>query len=771
MKKNNKLSTAKTKRKPKSTAVSEVLAILSIAFGLIYLVALFSYHATETPWSGDVELNANTLNQAGMVGAYLSDISLSILGYSAYLIPIALIWLGYGLHKNIGKTPNPWSVVMVRFFAFLILLLSTSAFLSLDVPNPLEGGRAIAGGDTGYSIHQYFGQLFGSVAFLIYLSVMMVSFSIASTASWMNIFGNFRQALSGAYNQWQQWRAERKNKAIKKTKPVITPKQTPEPSSGVMAKVKSAKIKPDKKIKKAPTVASSSNLFNTKSIDGLPNLSLLNDLSDIKIGYSEQALEDMSRQVELKLKDFGFDVSITTVTPGPVVTQFEVSLAPGVKVSQIMNLNKDLARALLVESVRIVDVIPGKPVIGIEIPNEQREMIGLREILASDEFIKSESRLTMGLGKDINGLPVVANLAKMPHLLVAGATGMGKSVSLNSIIVSMLYKAKPDEVRVIMIDPKIVELAIYADIPHLLTPVITDMNQAASALWWCVNEMERRYLLLAKFGVRNIDGFNEKLAKAKAKGKPLLDPSFNPNTAEEGETAPELEALPLIMLVIDEYADMLGALQQEDRNKAKRVEALIVRLAQKARAAGIHLIIATQRPSVDVITGLIKSNVPTRVAFKVSSKVDSRTILDQGGAEQLLGMGDMLYMTPGVSHLTRVHGAFVGDDEIARVVRFLKEKSEPNYLQGILNANNESDESHEGVANTRGGELDELYDEAVAIVTSSRRASISSLQRRMRIGYNRAARIIEDMEASGVVSPMNNNGSREVLAPEPITDD
>ena len=771
MKKNNKLSTAKTKRKPKSRAISEVLAILSIAFGLIYLVALFSYHASETPWSGDVELSANTLNHAGMVGAYLSDISLSILGYSAYLIPIALIWLGYGLHKNIGKTPSPWSVVLVRFFAFLILLLSTSAFLSLDVPDPLEGGRSIAGGDTGYSIHQYFGQLFGSVAFLIYLSVMMVSFSIASTASWMNIFGNFRQVLSGAYNQWQQWRTERKNKAIKKSKPVITAKQTSEPKSGVMAKVKSAKIKPDKKIKQAPAIASSSNLFNTKSIDGLPDLSLLNDMSNAKIGYSEQALEDMSRQVELKLKDFGFDVSITTVTPGPVVTQFEVALAPGVKVSQIMNLNKDLARALLVESVRIVDVIPGKPVIGIEIPNEQREMIGLREILASDEFIKSESRLTMGLGKDINGLPVVANLAKMPHLLVAGATGMGKSVSLNSIIVSVLYKAKPDEVRVIMIDPKIVELAIYADIPHLLTPVITDMNQAASALWWCVNEMERRYLLLAKFGVRNIDGFNEKLAKAKAKGKPLLDPSFNPNTAEEGETAPELEALPLIMLVIDEYADMLGALQQEDRNKAKRVEALIVRLAQKARAAGIHLIIATQRPSVDVITGLIKSNVPTRVAFKVSSKVDSRTILDQGGAEQLLGMGDMLYMTPGVSHLTRVHGAFVGDDEIARVVKFLKEKSEPNYLHGILNANNESDEPQEGVTNTRGGELDELYDEAVAIVTSSRRASISSLQRRMRIGYNRAARIIEDMEASGVVSPMNSNGSREVLAPEPITDD
>jgi S-DNA-T family DNA segregation ATPase FtsK/SpoIIIE len=462
------------------------------------------------------------------------------------------------------------------------------------------------------------------------------------------------------------------------------------------------------------------------------------------------------------------------VTPGPVITQFEVSLAPGVKVSQIMNLNKDLARALLVESVRIVDVIPGKPVIGLEIPNKTREIISLKEVIASQEFANSSSKLTMSLGKDINGKPIVANLAKMPHLLVAGATGMGKSVGLNAMILSVLYKAKPEEVRIIMIDPKIVELAIYADIPHLLTPVVTDMNEAASALWWCVNEMERRYSLLAKFGVRNIDGFNEKLKKSKAKGEPLLDPSFNKNTAEENEEVPELEALPLIMIVIDEYADMLGALAQEDRAKSKRVEALIVRLAQKARAAGIHIIIATQRPSVDVITGLIKSNVPTRIAFKVSSKVDSRTILDQGGAEQLLGMGDMLYSSPGMSHLVRVHGAFVDDDEILRVVNFLKDNSETNYLDGILNAHSESQDTHEatsGAKTVATGELDKLYDEAVQIVTSSRRASISGLQRRMRIGYNRAARIIEDMEEAGVVSTMNSAGNRQVLAPEPINND
>jgi S-DNA-T family DNA segregation ATPase FtsK/SpoIIIE len=612
-------------------------------------------------------------------------------------------------------------------------------------------------------MHDYFGVLFGGASFIVYLGIIMVSFSIVASTSWINIFSSTGSTLAAFFAKIKEKRA--KAKLNKPDKLQITPKPIERPS--VVAKVKAAQVK---KIKKA----ASSNLFNTTTIAGLPSLDLLDEPANNIHGFSEQVLEDMSRQVELKLKDFGFDVTITTVTPGPVVTQFELSLAPGVKVSQIMNLNKDLARALLVESVRIVDVIPGKPVIGLEIPNETREMISLKEVLASEEFAKSSSPLSMGLGKDINGHPIVANLSKMPHLLVAGATGMGKSVGLNAMILSVLYKAKPDEVRIIMIDPKIVELAIYADIPHLLTPVVTDMNEAASALWWCVNEMERRYSLLAKFGVRNIDGFNEKLKKSKEKGEPLLDPSFNKNTAQEGEEAQELKALPLIMLVIDEYADMLGALAQEDRTKAKRVEALIVRLAQKARAAGIHIIIATQRPSVDVITGLIKSNIPTRIAFKVSSKVDSRTILDQGGAEQLLGMGDMLYMSPGAAHLTRVHGAFVDDDEILRVVNFLKENSETNYLDGILNAHSESQDSHSGtggITSTPGGELDPLYDDAVQIVTSSRRASISSLQRRMRIGYNRAARIIEDMESAGVVSTMNSAGNRQVLAPEPINSD
>ncbi|MDB2589683.1 DNA translocase FtsK 4TM domain-containing protein [Candidatus Thioglobus sp.] len=757
MKKNTLIKVKKNRQKPRTKASSEILFIALVAIGLIYLAALLTHSSHENPWSGDVALDASVANLAGIFGAYLSDISLSILGFSAYIIPIALSWFGWCVHKSAEQPKSPKTIILIRNFALIVLIAFSSAFLAQNFAN-----MGSSGGYLGISMHDYFGVLFGGASFIVYLGIIMVSFSIVASASWINIFSFTGSTLGAFFTNIQQRRAKAKLNKPEKLK--ITPKPTERP--GVVAKVKAAQVK---KIKKA----ASSNLFNTTTIAGLPSLDLLDEPVNNTRGFSEQVLENMSRQVELKLKDFGFDVTITTVTPGPVVTQFELSLAPGVKVSQIMNLNKDLARALLVESVRIVDVIPGKPVIGLEIPNETREMISLKEVLASEEFSKSHSPLSMGLGKDINGQPIVANLAKMPHLLVAGATGMGKSVGLNAMILSVLYKAKPDEVRIIMIDPKIVELAIYADIPHLLTPVVTDMNEAASALWWCVNEMERRYSLLARFGVRNIDGFNEKLKKSKEKGEPLLDPSFNKNTAQEGEEAQELKALPLIMLVIDEYADMLGALAQEDRTKAKRVEALIVRLAQKARAAGIHIIIATQRPSVDVITGLIKSNIPTRIAFKVSSKVDSRTILDQGGAEQLLGMGDMLYMSPGAAHLTRVHGAFVDDDEILRVVNFLKESSETNYLDGVLNAHSESQDSHStgGTTSTPGGELDSLYDDAVQIVTSSRRASISSLQRRMRIGYNRAARIIEDMESAGVVSTMNSAGNRQVLAPEPINTD
>ncbi len=767
MKRNNKPQSIKHIRQPRSKAANEILFITLLALSLVYLLALVTHSPLENPYSSSNTLNAVVLNQAGVIGAYLSDISLSVLGYSTYLVPVALAWLAWRIHKNTGKVPAHPGVFILRFLVFIVLLFFSAAFFSIDALNPLESGDivgGIAGGDIGYLMHQYFGPLFGAAAFIIYLSIIMISFSIVSTTSWVNIF-----AIIGVILTKPLVTVKTKFNTYKIKKPT-KPQTIKSKKPSIFSRPKLDKRHPNKAIKKPALV--SANLFNTDTLSGLPDLSLLDEISTSVSGYSGQMLEEMSHQVELKLKDFGFDVTITTVTPGPVVTQFELSLAPGVKVSQIINLNKDLARALLVESVRIIDVIPGKPVIGLEIPNSQRELIRLKEIISSEVFANSTSMLTISLGKDVNGHPMIANLAKMPHLLVAGATGMGKSVGLNAIILSVLYKAKPDEVRMIMIDPKIVELACYADIPHLLTPVVTDMNEAASALWWSVNEMERRYALLARFGVRNIESFNAKLKHAKAQGTSLLDPSFNPDTAQEGETATELEPLPLIMLVIDEFADMLGALAQEDRTKAKRVEALIVRLAQKARAAGIHLIIATQRPSVDVITGLIKSNVPSRIAFKVSSKVDSRTVLDQGGAEQLLGMGDMLYMTPGISHLTRIHGAFVSDGEIERVVNFLRQDSATNYLDGILNANNELVNSPEdnSTSNTI-GEMDTLYDQAVQIVTSSRRASISSLQRRMRIGYNRAARIIEDMEASGVVSSMNSAGNRQVLAPEPISED
>ena len=775
MKKNNKRTTQNTPvNNPRSKLASESIFILLLTIGAVFFVSLITGSASEDPWTGGAELSKPVENSAGIFGAYLRDICFGILGYVSYVVPISIIWLGYNFHRDANKESQNQLAFLIRFISYLIMLFFLAALAHQYAPEikVMDGLKEtfLAGGMIGKSMHELlFYELFGSSSTLIYIGIILVSFSIASSASWKNIVGAILKSRP---------LKERASKVAKteKTKPEIISSKTSVPQE-TSSSEKPQKLEKPKKQEKSdkpkkqdkPQKEQSSNLFKAGLIGGLPDLTLLDDVDNSGLGYTEEFLVEMGQQVEIKLKDFGFDVSITAVTPGPVVTQFEISLAPGIKVSQIMNLNKDLARALLVESVRIVDVIPGKPVIGLEIPNNTREMIGLKEILSSDAFTKAKSTLSMGLGKDINGQPVVVDLAKMPHLLVAGATGMGKSVGLNAIILSILYKATPEQARFIMIDPKIVELASYADIPHLLTPVVTNMNEAASALWWSVNEMERRYSLLAKFGVRNIESFNEKQSRAKKAGKPLLDPSFNPETAKEGEEQPELEALPLIVIVIDEYADMLGALAQEDRAKSKRVEGLIVRIAQKARAAGMHLIVATQRPSVDVITGLIKSNIPTRVSFKVSSKTDSRTILDQAGAEQLLGMGDMLYMAPGIAHLTRVHGAFVEDSEILRVVKHLKKNSNPNYLDGILNPKSEPVGDKDPGQNS--GELDPLFDEAVQIVTSTRRASISSLQRRMRIGYNRAARIIEDMETSGIVSSMNSAGNRDVLAPEPIEPD
>jgi len=492
----------------------------------------------------------------------------------------------------------------------------------------------------------------------------------------------------------------------------------------------------------------------------LPSLDLLDRPPARTAGYSSETLVEMSRRVEVLLKSFGIEAQVVAVEPGPVITRFEVEPAPGVKVSQISNLAKDLARGLSVIGVRVVEIIPGKSVIGLEIPNRHREIVYLREVLEAPVYTQSSATLTLTLGKDIGGNPVVANLNKMPHLLVAGTTGSGKSVAINAMLLSLLYKAPPSEVRLILVDPKMLELSIYEDIPHLLTPVVTDMKEAANALRWCVAEMERRYRLMAALKVRNIAGFNRKVLDALATGEGLADPFWTPERAEVPGEIAVLQPLPFIVVVIDELADMMMIV-------GKKVEELIARLAQKARAAGIHLILATQRPSVDVITGLIKANIPTRVAFQVSSRVDSRTILDQMGAEQLLGHGDMLYLPPGTGLPQRVHGAFVDDHEVTRVVDFLRQTGAPDYIDDVLAEPREESDNGNGDGEGRGGESDPLYDEAVRIVTESRRASVSGVQRRLRIGYNRAARLVEEMESAGVVGPLQSNGSREVIAPPP----
>ena len=499
-------------------------------------------------------------------------------------------------------------------------------------------------------------------------------------------------------------------------------------------------------------------MFEPPNEGELPNLSLLDDPPIQEKGYSEESLEAMSRLVELKLKDFGIEVEVVSVSPGPIITRFELDPAPGVKVNKISTLSKDLARSLSVVSVRIVEVIPGKSYIGLEIPNESRELVTLGEILKSKVYDEMASPLTLALGKDIGGNSVVADLSKMPHLLIAGTTGSGKSVAINAMILSLLYKASAEHVRLIMVDPKMLELSVYEGIPHLLTPVVTDMKEAANALRWCVAEMDRRYRLMAALGVRNIGGYNKKVKDAILDNNPIPDPLYKPpelSDNDEPVNHPTLNTLPFIVVIIDELADMMMVV-------GKKTEELISRLAQKARASGIHMVLATQRPSVDVITGLIKANVPSRIAFQVSAKVDSRTILDQMGAETLLGHGDMLYLPPGTSLPTRVHGAFVADDEVHAVVDNLKGAGTPQYIEEIVQT---TETNISGIDDDNDAEKDVLYDQAVQIVIETKKASISGIQRRLKIGYNRAARMVESMEAAGLVGPLESNGAREILIP------
>jgi S-DNA-T family DNA segregation ATPase FtsK/SpoIIIE len=599
--------------------------------------------------------------------------------------------------------------------------------------------------------------MFGYVGSSMFLLLMfVVGFSIFTGWSWIMLTEKFGAGIIASYEfinyKWHDWQDRKAGKAvgleraefveIERKRVEDRPPVSIEPP--LMEITQSARVQ---KEKQAP-------LFESLPDSALPPIHLLDDPSGMVELPSAETLDFTSRLIERKLMDFGIEVKVLTAQPGPVITRFELEPAAGVKGSQVTNLIKDLARALSVVSVRLVETIPGKTCMGLEIPNPKRQIVYLSEIMGSQAYADIKSPLAICLGKDIAGKPAVADLAKMPHVLVAGTTGSGKSVAINALILSWLYKADANQVRLILIDPKMLELSVYEGIPHLLAPVVTDMRQAASALNWCVAEMERRYKLMSMLGVRNLAGYNQKIRDAEKAGEKIPHPfSLTPDEPEP------LVEMPLIVVVIDELADLMMVV-------GKKVEELIARLAQKARASGIHLVLATQRPSVDVITGLIKANVPTRISFQVSSKIDSRTILDQMGAETLLGQGDMLYMPPGTGYPVRIHGAFVSDQEVHKVVSYLKAQGEPNYIEGILT--NEAEEggadfSDSGLAS--GAEADPLYDEAVGIVLKTRRASISAVQRQLRIGYNRAARLIEDMERAGLVSAMQSNGNREVLAP------
>ncbi len=745
--------------------LAEALFLLTLVTALYLLLSLVSHHPTDPSWSRDVGAD-QVRNLGGRFGAWVSDLFLVVFGYMAYIAPflVGLVAVRLLRERSEPATLPEWSV---RACGLVLIILSGCALLAMQGRGGLDDGGGVVGSVLSSLMVAPMG-FTGAV--LINLTVLLVGITLFTGLSWVAVVDKTgRSALSGAawlvasIGRLRDWWAGRKARAEREeVRKRDTAKRKTRQEVHIEPRVEPTITKPvEPKLRQQP-------LFKNLSESGLPPLELLDEPSQQKSGYSEETLKAMSRQVELKLADFGVEVEVVAVHPGPVITRFELQPAPGVKGAQVSNLAKDLARGLSVISVRVVDVIPGKSVIGLEIPNQNREIVYLREILSSEPYGKASSPLTLGLGKSISGKPICADIGKMPHLLVAGTTGSGKSVAINAMILSLLYKATPDQVRLIMVDPKMLELSVYEGIQHLLTPVVTDMKEAANALRWCVAEMERRYRLMAALGVRNLAGYNRKVKDAEDKGEPIPDPLVDPAALLEGSDPPVLEKLPFIVVVVDEFADMMMIV-------GKKVEQLIARLAQKARASGIHLILATQRPSVDVITGLIKANIPTRMAFQVSSRIDSRTILDQQGAEQLLGHGDMLYLPPGTGLPDRVHGAFVDDHEVHAVVEWLKEQGEPDYLEDVLAETQTTSDGQtigeNGLPEAAAGDSeDELYDKAVAYVLESRRASISSVQRQLRIGYNRAARLIEEMEAQGVVSPPEHNGQREVLAPAPPRD-
>lgn len=787
-------SNAKSKKSKHATraAVSqfrfrlrEGLLILTVALSAFLLTALLSYHRADPGWSHAVTNSRYIIqNDTGVVGAYFADLFLYLFGYLAYLFPIMscyAAWLSYkNRYHRIETRSLRWSMVLVRLAGFMMIIAAGGGLAQLHLDAVTAQLPFHAGGIIGMVVSGLMLQAFNSVGTtLVETAVLLIGVTLFTGLSWtllLEQIGAGVWKLAGLLNttfknitwsnllNFKQWfnHENTKKRVIERVEPRVIADKATKKSRFSFKKSKKDEMDKgpdendvDKAMQRAPRYSQSKVL---------PKLSLLDDIKHNNKQVSKAELEQCSDEVESHLADFGIEAKVVAVHPGPVVTRFELQLAAGTKASKITGLAKDLARSLSVSRVRVVEVIPGKSYVGIELPNEQREMVGLKEVLSSKQYQRAHSPLTLALGKDIAGHPVIADLAKMPHLLVAGTTGSGKSVTLNAMLLSLIYKSTPQQLRLILIDPKMLELSVYDGIPHLLTPVVTDMRDAATALRWCVVEMERRYRLMASLGVRNIAGYNEKVREAAKQGSPLLDP-LAPKSPE-GEPPAELQELPQIVVLADEFADMMVVV-------GKKVETLIARLAQKARAAGVHLIFATQRPSVDVITGLIKANIPTRIAFQVSSKVDSRTILDQQGAEQLLGNGDMLYLPPGTGVPVRVHGSFVSDEEVHRVVSYLKAKGEANYVEDVLDVNSGTDLSGytEAAMGETDAEQDELYDAAVAFVVQSRRVSISSIQRRFKIGYNRSARIVEAMEKAGVVSPMEGNGSREVLAPSTVQED
>jgi len=739
----------------RTRVLREALWLLSLTTAVYLLMALATHTLNDPGWSRSGQ-NEEASNLGGAFGAWLADLFYYLFGHSAWwwmvLAALGVVWSWQRMRALPDEEPtHPHGILILS--GFLLTLLSSASLEAMRLHTLATNLPHRAGGTLGQSLERLLREGLGfDGATLILVAALAIGLSLFSGLSWFRVCEYLGTRLEhlGQYIvlRWQDRQDRRAGleagnrrdaavnlERVRMTRDPVLKIETPTPAAAALIRPKTERQTP---------------LFRDTPDSQLPPLHLLDEPSQGTVQIDEASLTATSRLIERKLDEFGVDVKVLAAYPGPVVTRYEIEPASGVKGSQITNLSKDLARSLSVISIRVVETIPGKSCMALEIPNTQRQTVRLSEILGAKVYHDMGSPLTIALGKDIGGVPIVADLAKMPHLLVAGTTGSGKSVAINAMILSLLYKASPRDVRLIMVDPKMLELSSYEGIPHLLAPVVTDMRLAGTALNWCVTEMDRRYKLMSTMQVRNIAGLNHKIAEAEKAGTPLTNPfSLTPEAPEH------LSHLPYLVVIIDELADLMMV-------SGKKVEELIARLAQKARASGIHLVLATQRPSVDVITGLIKANIPTRIAFQVSSRIDSRTILDQQGAESLLGMGDMLYLPPGHGVPTRVHGAFVSDDEVHRVTAFLRELAPPNYDESVLYQAEDTEDSEVESGNA---EADPLYDEAVAIVMRTRRASISSVQRHLRIGYNRAARLIEAMEAAGIVSPMQSNGNRDLIAP------